>query len=72
MRRELVNVPLSVALGAALFSLISVIHFWTVQDITSQQDVARIHYDQKCWLIAFVAFTIITIAIAYCRRKAGK
>jgi len=72
MRRELVNVPLSAALGAALFSLISVIHFWTIQDITAPRDIARIRYDLKCWLVAFVAFTIITIIIAYFRKVAGK
>ncbi len=69
MRREWVNVPLSAALGGALFSLISVFHFWTIQDITAPQDLARVRYDLKCWLIVFVVFTIVTISTAYYRRR---
>lgn len=72
MRRELVNLPLSAALGAALFSLYAVFHFWTIQDITAPGDIPRIRYDLKFWLIAFVVFTIVTILIAYYRRRLGR
>lgn len=66
------NVLLGFAVIAALFSLYSVIYFWTIQDIADPNSIARIRFDQKCWLIAFVALTILTILISYYRQRTRK
>lgn len=72
MRRELVNLSLLTALGVALFSLYSVFHFWSIEDITAPGNIPRVRYDLQCWLVVFVVFTMVTISIAYYRRKAWK
>lgn len=69
MQRKSWNVLLGFAVIAALFSLYSVIYFWTIQDIASASNIARVHFDQKFWTTAVVASTIITIVIAHYRRR---